>query len=54
MGWVVLLLVLALVLGGVGALVEGLMWLLVIAAVLFVAGTLLGVTGRSSRRSVSR
>lgn len=36
MGLFVLLLVLALIFGGVGLLVEGLKWLLIIAAVLFV------------------
>lgn len=37
MGFVILLLVLALVFGGVGLLAEGLQWILIIALVLFVA-----------------
>lgn len=37
MGIVILLLVLALIFGGVGLLVEGLKWVLIIALVLFVA-----------------
>lgn len=37
MGIVILLLVLALILGGVGLLAEGLKWVLIIALVLFVA-----------------
>ncbi len=37
MGIVIVLLVLALILGGVGLLAEGLKWVLIIALVLFVA-----------------
>jgi hypothetical protein len=37
MGLVILLLVLALIFGGVGLLAEGLKWVLIIALVLFVA-----------------
>lgn len=37
MGLVILLIVLALVFGGVGLLAEGLQWVLIIALVLFVA-----------------
>lgn len=47
MGLFILLLVLALVFGGVGLLVEGLMWMLIIAAVLFVASIIM--YGRGSR-----
>lgn len=46
MGWVVLLLVLALMFGGVGLFVEGLKWALVIALALFIAGGLAGYRGR--------
>lgn len=42
MGIVLLLVILALVLGGIGMLVEGLFWLLVIGAVLLVAGAVMG------------
>ncbi len=42
-GWAILLLVLALVLGGVGLAVEALRWLIIIAVVLFLVSV---VTGR--------
>jgi CHASE2 domain-containing sensor protein len=42
MGLVVLLLILALLFGGVGLFVEGLKWLLIIALVLLVVGALTG------------
>ncbi len=45
MSAVVLLLILALLVGGVGLFVEGLKWLLIVALVLIVAGALSG--GRS-------
>ncbi|MCC5953127.1 MAG: hypothetical protein JJU45_13630 [Acidimicrobiia bacterium] len=48
MGIVVLLIVLALLLGGVGLLVEGMIWLAIIAAAVFVAGILLGVMRRGA------
>ncbi len=44
---VVLLLVLALLFGGVGLFVEGLKWALIIALVLLVAGALTGYRGRA-------
>ncbi len=47
MGIVALLLILALVLGGVGLFIEGLKWLLIIALVLFVASLFTGWRGRS-------
>jgi len=47
MGIVVALLVLALLLGGVGLLVEGLMWLLIIALVLFAVSAIMGFSSRS-------
>lgn len=47
MGLVILLLVLALVFGGVGLLAEGLKWVLIIAIVLFVASLF---SYRGSRR----
>lgn len=46
MGIVALLLILALLLGGVGLLIEGLKWLLIIALVLFVASLFTGWRGR--------
>ena len=47
MGLVVLLLILALLLGGVGLFVEGLKWLLIIALVLFVVSLFTGWRGRT-------
>ncbi|MDP9441176.1 MAG: hypothetical protein M3P34_03120 [Actinomycetota bacterium] len=47
MGIVALLLILALLLGGVGLFIEGLKWLLIIALVLFVASLFTGWRGRS-------
>ncbi|MFA9444839.1 hypothetical protein [Egicoccus sp. AB-alg6-2] len=47
-GLAILLLILALVIGGVGLLVEGLMWLLIIAVVLAVVGA---IAGRGKGRS---
>lgn len=47
MGMVLLLLLLALLFGGVGLFVEGLKWALIIALVLFIAGAF---TGTSYRR----
>ncbi len=46
MGLVVLLLLLALIFGGVGLFVEGLKWLLIIALVLLVVSALTGYRGR--------
>jgi hypothetical protein len=48
MSLVVLLLILALIFGGVGLFVEGLKWLLIIALVLLVVGALTGMRGRNS------
>ena len=48
MGLVVLFLVLALLLGGVGLAVEGLKWLLIIALVMFIASLFTGYRGRST------
>ena len=48
MALVVLLLLLALVFGGVGLFVEGVKWLLIIAVVLFIASI---ISGFSARRS---
>lgn len=47
MGIVALLLILALLLGGVGLFIEGLKWLLIIALVLFVVSLFTGWRGRS-------
>lgn len=46
MGLVILLLVLALLFGGAGLVVEGLKWLLIIALVLLIAGAFTGYRGR--------
>lgn len=43
---VVLLLILALLIGGVGLFVEALRWVLIIALVLFLASLLAGILGR--------
>ena len=48
MGLVALLLILALIFGGLGLFVEGLKWLLIIALVLFVVSFFTGYRGRSS------
>lgn len=48
MGLVVLLIVLALIAGGAGLLVEGLTWLLVIAGILFLVGLFTGFRGRTT------
>lgn len=48
MAVVVLLLLLALLLGGVGLFVEGLRWLLIIGLVLLVFSALTGYRGRST------
>src|SRR4051794_20772042 len=48
MGLVALLLILALIFGGVGLFVEGLKWLLIIAVVLFIASFFTGFRGRST------
>ncbi len=47
MGIVILLIVLALVFGGIGLLVEGLFWLLIIGLVLLVVGAVMGGKARS-------
>ena len=47
MGLVALLLILALLVGGIGLFVEGLKWLLIIAVVLFIASFFTGYRGRS-------
>lgn len=47
MGLVVLLLVLALLFGGLGLLVEGLKWVLIIAVALLLIGAFTGYRGRA-------
>lgn len=47
MGLVVLLLVLALLFGGLGLFVEGLKWALIIALVLLIVGAFTGYRGRA-------
>ncbi len=46
MGVVLLLLLLALVFGGIGLFIEGLKWALIVALVLVVVGALSGYRGR--------
>jgi hypothetical protein len=48
MGLVVLLLLLALLFGGVGLFVEGLKWLLIVALVLMVVSFFTGYRGRTT------
>lgn len=50
MGLVVVLLLLALLVGGVGLFIEGLKWLLIIALVLLVVGAVTGSRLRSRLR----
>ncbi len=50
MGLVIVLLLLALVFGGVGLFVVGLKWLLIVALVLFIASALTGWNGRAHPR----
>lgn len=47
MGLVVLLLILALLFGGVGLFIEGLRWVLIIALVLILVGAFTGYRGRT-------
>jgi hypothetical protein len=46
MGLVILLIILALILGGVGLVVEALRWFLIIALILIVIGALMGFRTR--------
>ena len=48
MGLILLIVLLALVFGGVGLAVEGLKWLLIIALVLLIFGAFSGLNGRGS------
>ncbi|GAA1978269.1 hypothetical protein [Catenulispora subtropica] len=50
MGWILLIIVLALIFGVLGVVVKGLLWLLVIGIVLFVIGAALGAIKSRSRR----
>lgn len=50
MGLVLVLIVLALIFGGIGLLAEAAWWALVIAAVLFAAGLVSGMMGRGRTR----
>jgi len=54
MGLVALLLVLALLFGGVGLFIEGLKWLLVIAVVLLIASVISGALHGGGRRVGTR
>lgn len=44
--WIAVLLILALILGGVGLFVEALRWVLIIALVLFLVGAVMGWSRR--------
>lgn len=46
---IVILLIIALLFGGIGLLVEGLFWLLIIGLVLFVVSAVMGFSGRRAR-----
>jgi hypothetical protein len=46
---IILLIVLAIVFGAVGVIIEGLLWLLLIGLILLVVGAVLGFRGASSR-----
>jgi hypothetical protein len=46
---IVVILILALIFGGVGLFVEGLFWLVIIGLALLVVSAVLGFTGRGSR-----
>lgn len=49
MGVAVLILILALILGGVGLFVEALRWVLIIALVLLIVSAVTGYRGRNAR-----
>jgi hypothetical protein len=46
MGIVIILIILALIFGGIGIIVEGLFWLLIISLILLVVGAVMGSRGR--------
>ena len=48
MGLVIALIVLALIVGGFGLFVKGLLWLLIIAGILLVVGAAMGYRGRGA------
>ncbi len=48
MAVVIVLLLLALLIGGIGLVVKGLAWALIIAAALLIVGAVMGVNGRGS------
>lgn len=48
---VVVLVLLALLVGGIGLFVEALKWMLILALVLLVAGVVMGVMGRGRART---
>jgi hypothetical protein len=50
MGVALVLIVIAAIVAGAGLLLEGLTWLLIIAAAVFVVGALTGAAGRRSSR----
>jgi hypothetical protein len=51
MGIVIALVILALLLGGIGFVVEGLLWLVAIAAIILIVGAVLGFTTRGGGRA---
>lgn len=55
MGIILFLVILALVFGGIGLLVEGLIWLVIISVALFIIGGLMGFTrSRGNQGSAMR
>lgn len=54
MVWIALIIILAIVFGVLGAVVKGLLWLLVIGIILFVAGALYGVVKSRSHSGAHR
>lgn len=52
MGLLILLVIAALILGGIGLAAEALRWLLIIAAILLVVGLVAGFMGRGGRSRV--
>jgi uncharacterized BrkB/YihY/UPF0761 family membrane protein len=54
MAWIALIIVLAILFGVLGAVIKGLLWLLVIGIILFVGGALYGVVKSRSHSGTHR
>jgi uncharacterized membrane protein YvlD (DUF360 family) len=54
MGWIALIIIVAIVFGVLGAVIKGLLWLLVIGVVLFVVGALYGAVKSRSHSGTHR